>query len=95
MVNNQTNNYNEISNDLYILQADNSSKLSEKSLIDLRECLCRPGSSIATGRPGQTLYCFVDDDRCRGKCLNCKCQACLPKDPLANTVKVGCASIMQ
>lgn len=66
--------------------------LSGKYVVDLLECLCRPGSSIATGRPGQTLYCFVDEDLCLGKCLSCKVQACRPNDPLINTVKVGCAS---
>jgi hypothetical protein len=74
------------------LQVGIRSMLSEKCVVDLRICLCRLGSSIATGRPGQTLYCFVDEDRCRGKCLNCKVQACRPNDPLINTVKVGCAS---
>jgi len=76
----------------YILLVGIRSMLSEIYLVVLRECLCRFGSSIATGRPGQTLYCFVDEDRCLGKCLSCKVQACRPNDPLINTVKVGCAS---
>lgn len=65
---------------------------SKKIVVDLLGCLCRPGSSIATGRPGQTLCCFVDEDRCRGKCLSCNVHACRPNDPLIRTVKVGCAS---
>jgi len=47
----------------YILQVGIRSMLSEKCVVDFREYLCRVGSSIATGRPGQTLYCFVDEDR--------------------------------
>lgn len=74
------------------MQVGIRSMLSEKYVIDFRVCLCRSGSSIATGRPGQKLYCFDDDERCRGKCLNCRLQACRPNDPLINTVKVGCAS---
>lgn len=74
------------------MQVGIRSMLSEKCVVDLLEYLCRLGSSIATGRPGQTLYCFVDEDRCLGKCLNCKVQACRPNDPLIKTVKVGWAS---
>lgn len=78
---------------IYILCLSIGSIFSEKCVVDFRECRCRFGSSIGTGRPGQTLCCFVADDRCRGKCLNCKFHACRPNDPLINSVKVGCAPI--